>query len=120
MFKFSLPKWAVLDVTLPTGVPQRLLHLGDNQFLSVLPPIALAGMAPAGEVPTAGELFPVGWDSTTFDGRATVEAFALNFDVKAAMKALEEAADRGDVAAISALQRIKQAEVMAEQPATVQ
>lgn len=119
MFKFSLPKWTVLDVTLPTGVSQRLLHLGDGQFLSVLPPIAMAAMAPVGEVPTAGELQPVSWDSTTIDSRSNVEGFTVTFDVKGALAALEEASDRGDVAAISALQRIKQAEAV-EQPATVQ
>lgn len=119
MFKFSLPKWTVLDVTLPTGVSQRLLHLGDGQFLSVLPPIAMAAMAPSGEVPIAGELHPVSWDSATMDSRASVEGFMATFDVKGAMAALDEAADRGDVAAISALQRVKQAE-LAEQPATVQ
>lgn len=120
MFKFNLPKWAILDVTLPTGVSQRLLHMGEGEFVSVLPPIALAGMAPAGAAPTADELHPVGWDSTTFDGRTTVEGFPVSFDVKAAMAALQAAADRGDVAAISTLQRVKQAEVMIEQPATVQ
>ena len=120
MFNFSLPKWTVLDVTLPTGVPQRLLHLGDGQFLSALPPIAMAAMAPVDAVPIAGELHPVDWDSKTFDGRATVEAFTVSFDVKSAMAALDAAADRGDVAAISQLQRLKQAEVVLEQPASVQ
>lgn len=112
MFKFNLPKWAMIDVQLPTGAVQRMIHIGNGEFLSEIPPIAVHGLAPAGEI-EHDAVQPVTWDST-INGRTTLQAGVLMFDVRGAMAALQEAEARGDVAAISLLQRLRQAEATAD------
>ncbi|WP_441280594.1 hypothetical protein [Tardiphaga sp. 862_B3_N1_1] len=124
MFKFNLPKWAFLDVTLPTGAVSRLLHIGDGEFVSELPPVMVEGLVPTSvEIDAAAvhTVQPVQWDSTIIPWRSQVQGLRWVYDAPAAMQALLAAEAKGDQAAITLLQRLKQAESgVMQEPATPQ
>lgn len=124
MFKFNLPKWAFLDVTLPTGAVSRMLHIGDGQFVSEIPPVMVDGMVPDNIVMDAAAvhtLQPVQWDSSIIPWRSQVRGIRWVYDAPTAMQTLRDAEAKGDQAAITLLQRLKQAEAgVMEAPATPQ
>lgn len=124
MFKFNLPKWAFLDVTLPTGAVQRMLHIGDGEFISELPPVMVDGLVPDSVVMDAAAVHTlqgVQWDSAIIPWRSQVRGLRWVYDAPAAMQALREAEAKGDQSAITLLQRLKQAEAgVMEEPAAPQ
>ena len=117
MFKFNLPKWSAIDVPQPSGATLRMIHVGNGEFVSELPPLALNGVSPANE-DESPRLHPVSWDSAHIGPRTALKSETFVFDSPKAMLALHEAADRGDEAAIVLIQRLLQAQgaADAEQP----
>lgn len=94
MFSFSLPKFAALMVSFPTGGHSLLVHVGEGRFVSKVPPIVLAGVSPAPMDQVEG--LPVSWDGETIKGDAQAHPMAFVFDVGSAQKAVEDAAAAGD------------------------
>lgn len=112
MFSFSLPKGAALHVELPTGGSAILVHEGDGQFVSAVPPLVLVGMDPTTEQHVTG--LPVAWDSSRFKLDGEAKACVFEFDAAGAQKAVEDCAALGDQSAIAMLERIKSAEKQLE------
>lgn len=104
MFKFTLPKWAMLPIITPEGATCPMVHMGDGVFLSAMPPISLHTCQPLGTAPDKA-LVPVAWDSGVFG--PDVEMAQSFFDAPGAAEALRIAADAGDVTAISTQATIK-------------
>lgn len=119
MFKFDLPAHAVIDVTLPTGAVARLLHLGNGQFVSEVPPIALALLAP-GLPPLEQNPAPVPMVWLRDNAKqAYTQPGIIMFDVQGAMQSVAKAEADGDVGAITLMQRLKHAQAEADQLAIV-
>lgn len=108
MFSFALPKFAALHVNLPTGGSTLLVHAGDGRFLSKVPPIILAGVAPGEQqdMPTQ----PMGWDGDTLPGDGQANPVVFAFDVKTAAAAVEAAAAAGDTFAQAVVAEMQAAE----------
>lgn len=106
MFKFDLPKWALLPVVTPEGSTHVMVHVGNGQFVSQLPPVAINTCQPLDEPEPEG-LAPVTWDSGVLD--AEVRVSRAMFDAAGAAEALRKAADSGDVTAITTQARLKAA-----------
>lgn len=108
MFSFSLPRFAALVVSLPTGGQTLMLHVGDGKFVSKVPPIVLAGVSPEPMAQVEG--LPVGWDGTTLPGNVEAHPTAFVFDVAAAQSAVEAAAASGDTYAQMVMAELRAAE----------
>lgn len=115
MFKFNFPKWAYVEFKAATGAVMRMIHIGNGEFISEVPPIMIDGVAPvSADVSQASEVQAITWDGTIMDGRTPVNALRFVFDAPSAMAALRAAADRGEVPAIAMLQRFQQAQAQVE------
>jgi hypothetical protein len=112
MFSFKLPVGAVLSVSLPTGGGAAFAYAGDGRFLSSVPPIVLHGVRPAGQ---GGEdMLPVEWDAAFMPAGATMDQVQFGFDPLTAARAVEAAAEGGDVHAVHIVGMMKQATEMIE------
>lgn len=108
MFSFSLPKGAALLVASPTGGELLIVHKGDGQFLSDLPPLVLLGVSADAEQHVDG--LPVGWDGESFPVGPTPHHCTFMFDAVSASRAVEIAAAQRDPAAIAMLERLADAD----------
>lgn len=106
MFKFDLPKNAVLRVDLPTGGTAIMAHVGGGQFVSNIPPLALAGISAVAGEEVSG--LPLVWDSSLLPADAHHAVFG--FDTAMAEKSLEDAAAAGDARAKAVLDQVIEAE----------
>ncbi len=104
MFKFTLPKWAMVPTITPEGNAYPMVHMGGGEFLSAMPPISLHSCQPLGVKPDES-VVPVAWDSGVFG--PDVEMAQFFFDAPGAAEALRLAADTGDVHAISTQAMLK-------------
>jgi hypothetical protein len=112
MFAFDLPKWAAFPVNLPTGGEAVFVHIGGGRFLSRIPPLGLAGVAPAeGQ---GAENLPLEWDSSTLPADKEACMAVFTFDAAAGAAAVEAAAAAGDVFAAQLLEQIREGERMYE------
>ena len=108
MFKFTLPKWAMLHNQSGDGQTSHpMVHLGGGTFLMATPPVLLTLCKPLKISAQAEDaaLVPVQWDASVF-GR-DVEMAHQFFDVPSAAEALRVAADGGCVVAISTQAALK-------------
>jgi len=111
MFKFTLPQFAALNVSLPTGGTIVMVHMGDGEFCSLVPPLAVPGILPEGvAVPAEYPVVPVTWATGAFVGDVNTTGFG--FDVAGAAASVEQAAAAGDVVAGEIVSQMKEAEVM--------
>lgn len=108
MFSFALPKFAALQVSLPTGGVALFVHMGEGRFLSKVPPIVLAGVTPVESDQTEG--LPVGWDASELAGDKPAFPTAFVYDVGGAQKAVEDAAAGGDTFARLILDELEAAQ----------
>ena len=110
MFAFNLPKFAALEVSLPTGGGALMVHIGGGRFLSKVPPIALAGLTPAAGDTQSQEGLPLDWDGATLPGDGQARPIYFAFNVAQAQAGLEEAARMGDTFAQKVLAEMQEAE----------
>lgn len=110
MFSFDLPKFAALQVSLPTGGGAIMVHVGGGRFISKVPPIALAGLVPAAEPAQNVEGLPVAWDGATLPGDGESAPVYFAFDVASAQRSVEEAAAAGDTFAKAILTELDAAQ----------
>lgn len=108
MFSFSLPKGAALLVTSPTGGQLMMIHKGDGQFVSDLPPLVMLGVSAEAEQKVEG--LPVAWDADTFPHGCATHQCTFLFDAVGASRAVEIAAAQRDPAAIAMLERLADAD----------
>ena len=108
MFSFVIPRWATLQVQLPTGGASTFVHIGGGRFLSAVPPIAFTGLNP--EAPFQMEGIDVTWDGSTLPGDKEAKPCVFGFDLAGAEKAVRAAAERGDTFAQAMLQSFADAE----------
>ena len=108
MFSFELPEGAVLVVASPTGGNLLMVHKGDGQFVSDLPPLVLVGVSSAAEQHVEG--LPVGWDGDSFPVGGTQHQCTFLFDSVSATRAVEIAAAQRDPAAMAMLERLADAD----------
>lgn len=102
MFKFKIPAGAMLRVQLPTGGEQLMMHMGEGEFVSEIPPLMLNLLSTTLE--DAPEVQPVSWDSSMY-GKAAVPMMA-RYDAVMAMDAVKAAAEGGDELAVAMLEKI--------------
>lgn len=107
MFSFELPKGAALAVQSPTGGTLVMVHKGDGQFVSDLPPLVLMGVSSAAEQRVEG--LPIGWDGDSFPVGGPQHQCTFQFDAVAASRAVEIAAAQRDPAAMAMLERLNEA-----------
>lgn len=110
MFKFKLPQWACIDVRSPSGGIQRMVHIGNGEFVSHLPPLFLDTLSPD---PINIGTTDITWDSSHFKGQPGSAGTAL-FNAPQAMDAVKAAASEGDHVAMQVVEKIEAGAKMME------